>query len=205
MPPHIVAMTMRFGGSSPRLWAVLIFIGASGPSPARAQPASPQAAPALAHRSPWVASGLAFGATVGGWAIGAVAGDADQDASSTLGRLGLGLSFAVSAIGPSAGHLYAGEGAHALRWSLIRAGGLGVGVAGVALAVRGYDRDRGYAFPSAVAGALGLGVYAAGLGWDLYDAHRATARANRRAAAPVSVIVTPMLGSGSGLQLSGTF
>lgn len=196
---------MRFGDGGRRRLAVVMITGVCGASMARAQSPTSRAAPAPAHRSPWGASGLAFGATVGGWAIGAIASSADEDASSTLGRLGLGLSFAVAAIGPSAGHLYAGERGHAVRWSLIRAGGLGVGVAGVALAVRGYDRDCGYAFPSAVAAALGASVYFAGFYWDLYDAHRAAARANRRAAASVRMVVTPMLGPGSGLQLSGSF
>ncbi|HUH04402.1 MAG TPA: hypothetical protein VML75_20545 [Kofleriaceae bacterium] len=162
-----------------------------------ARPAQAQAD----DKSPWIATGLAVGVTVGGVAVGAVAESLDDDASSPATRVAQGVAYAGLVAGPSAGHWYAGEHGHALRWTGVRAAGLTALVGGIVLVDR---YDDGAPFTSGLALMfVGGGAYAVGLYWDLFDAHRAARRSNRRAASRVAV--APMVGPTVGLQLAGMF
>jgi hypothetical protein len=167
--------------------------------------AQPLPAPPPPTKSAWAATGLAVGVTIAGYALGAASEPLERDHPRVATTM-LAASFVLSAAGPSAGHLYAGEPGHALRWTAIRGAGLLVGVTGTSVAIHGYDRDQGYWFAAATFATIGLATYAAGLSWDLFDAHRAAGRANRRTAAAQSrIAVTPTMGSSPGLAIVGVF
>jgi hypothetical protein len=170
---------------------------------ARGQPApDPSPVATQEQKSPWVATGLAVGVTFGGVAIAAGADSLYSNAPSPVLWAEYGVAFVGAAAGPSAGHWYAGESGHAWRWTALRSVGLAAGIGGVYLIS---DYDRGAPFASGIALSLvGGSVYAVGLYWDLFDAHRAAARANQRADG-ARVVLVPMVGRAAGLQLVGSF
>jgi hypothetical protein len=167
----------------------------------------PTAASQGRPRSPWTATALAVGATVGGVAAGAIAEAVTEDGSPAETVVVIG-SLAIMAAGPSAGHWYAGEHQHALRWTAIRAGGLAAGVVGVWLAFEGVEAESAYFLPAAVLAGFGLTAYMVGVYWDFYDAHRAARRVNARlglGGSPRKWVVAPAVGRAFGLQVIHTF
>jgi hypothetical protein len=186
------------------LVAGLVTLMVSADAAAQLMPAVPEPAPVPAdEKSPWIATGLALGATVGTFVIGGVAETLDDDHASPVTTVVLIGSLVLSTAAPSAGHLYADELDHAFTWTAIRMGGLAVGVAGTALAVDGFDDDRGYWFPAAAAAAVGFTAYSVGMCWDIVDAHRAARRANRRAQPRMTL--APVAGEAFGVSLVGVF
>lgn len=172
--------------------------------PAASAPAGSSPPTAAPRKSPWTATGLAVGVTLGGLAIGGLADSVDPDASSPATWVGLGVGYAALAAGPSAGHWYAGEGRHALTWTVVRGAGIAAFGGGVYLAFDAYDDDRALV-PGVLLAAAGTVAFTVGLYWDLADAHRAAHRANRRAQVSVpSVAVLPLPG-GAALALGSTF
>src|SRR6188474_2284821 len=92
---------------------VALAVGVAAPRAARAQ----ERPDARDEKDGSIATGLAIGGTLAGFGLMA-AGGANE--SEGLSWVGLG----VAVVGPSAGHMYAGEGRHAFVTSSIRAGGV---------------------------------------------------------------------------------
>jgi len=193
------------------LLAAIVVTVLSGAVTAHAQPSmtplqpleQPQPAPRLpAAKDETAATALALGATALGYIL---VFTGIRDENPTAGWSGILLTV----IGPSAGHVYAGENAHAGELSLIRAGGLMTMVLGFASTDSGKCVEGGCSSSSSgspVLIALGAGVFLGATIYDLYDAHRAAARTNAR-----EWLVTPtmMQATGGGvapaLALAGRF
>jgi hypothetical protein len=163
--------------------------------------AAPSPTVSPAPKSPWIAAGLSVGVTAAGLGIGAFADAVDPEADSPATIAAFVASYAIFAAGPSAGHWYAGERGHALRWTAIRGAGLAALAGGLYLALDA-DDDRGDV-PGVLLAAGGATALAVGLYWDFYDSPRAARRANRRAAAQLQL--APLGARGAGLVLGGTF
>lgn len=104
------------------------------------------------------------------------------------------------ALGPSLGHVYAGE---------YLTGGLALRAAGMAVAILGYreaSRCSSVGDCHMTAGAtgvvLGLGAFAAGALWDIATASRAADRWNARHGLTIAPVVTD---DGAGVSLAGSF
>ena len=189
--------------------AVIVALLLLAPAVSRAQatppgPTPPSPPPELvSHKSPPLAGGLAVVTTVVGWGLVA-AGVADDSAGAVL------VGVPLAAIGPSVGHVYAGEYRHALITTSLRVAGLAQAYYGVAASTVcfGDSCPDGAGHRNARLSVLGVGI-AAGVGlYDWIDAPSAARRANRRAdAAWRSVFVSPTVGAQGrvGLSLSGTF
>lgn len=129
----------------------------------------------------------------------------DQDSLAT----GLTVAGATTLlVAPSFGHVYAGEGGHALKMSLLRTGvlvgGTAVG-AGLAFALgrdctelcQGYSVFVLAGFGVGAAGAAVLGAY------DIFDAHRAADRHNERER---TIAIVPVANEhGYGVGVVGNF
>ncbi len=155
---------------------------------------------------------IALGLSLAGTAAGATAlfaaGATDR---APLALSGLGLLV----VGPSLGHIYAGEAGRALRHSAVRAGAVAVMGAGLLVAWSSpcaFGPENHDHCPNA-RDRLGLGIIAAGalLGagsavYSIIDAPRAATRTNR---AQPALAVTPLTGpagsTGPGLSLAGRF
>ena len=189
--------------------AVIVALLLLAPAVSRAQatppgPTPPSPPPELvSHKSPPLAGGLAVVTTVVGWGLVA-AGVADDSAGAVL------VGVPLAAIGPSVGHVYAGEYRHALITTSLRVAGLALAYYGVASSTLcfGDSCPDGAGHSNAGLSLLGVGI-AAGVGlYDWIDAPSAARRANRRADAALrSVFVSPTVGAQGrvGLSLSGTF
>jgi hypothetical protein len=150
-------------------------------------------------RSPEVAACLAVGGTAASIAIGTAA---DTASPGPLRTTGLVLAYTGLVVGPSFGHLYAGENAHALRWSMIRALSLAALSSGLYLVFDGPDDRFGAGLALTGVGATGLAI---GLTWDLVDARRAAERANRRDEQTSLALVPLARTNTGGIALIGTF
>jgi hypothetical protein len=149
---------------------------------------------------------LAVGGTVGGFALSMYAAERD---STGLGVLG----FSATMVGPSLGHLYAGETGHALVTTAIRTAGIVTFAAafGDAFCILCSDQDQSPAErrDEQVSGLIafaGFGVYASATVYDLIDARHAARRANRRTTvATPTILVSPDGARAPGLVLGGSF
>jgi hypothetical protein len=143
--------------------------------------------------SPGIAFGLATGSTAAGGLLLVLATESSDDrvvVASTL--LGGGLLV----VGPSTGHLYAGDSGEAVGMSLLRGGAVGLFYVGFTRVFEDCDGevcddDKGMLMMLG-----GVGLWSAAAIFDMIDAPRAAARANAR------IAVTP---TGNGIALSGTF
>ncbi|HWN68217.1 MAG TPA: hypothetical protein VNM90_11315 [Haliangium sp.] len=176
---------------------------------------APVARPAQAVSSPTAVPGgknpaTAFNAAVLGTAagFGMVVVGARTD-SSTLGLTGL----ALTVVGPSFGHFYAGETGSGLTQIGLRAGSVGAMVGGtiwlLAECLTFFDEEECSPGPGpALLIAGGLAVGTGSTLYSIFDAPRAARRQNARAPrlvlAPAPVI-GPDHSSGFGLQLGGQF
>ena len=104
---------------------------------------------------------------------------------------------------PGAGHIYAGEYLHGVRYYYGTLSGIGGGA--IALAVSGMRTDKAPAWPLKVAGVLAIGI---GVGvWvrSALDAPRAAERANvrhRAAVRHVSLVLQPRRGAAPGANVA---
>ena len=134
-------------------------------------------APVVREKSEVVATGLALGTTLGG---------------------------AAMFVGPSAGHIYAGENGHAVGMTLLRGAGAATFLYGLMTDTIVADGPKEYsqhasARPLMV---LGAAVFLGGTLYDMFDAHRAVRRAN----AENGVVVAPMISARSaGVAVAGSF
>jgi hypothetical protein len=146
--------------------------------------AQPMAAPVIegSMKSEGTATMLSLGTTAAGFALLAAAGK--QDDGGGMGTLGV----LALMIGPSAGHIYAGETGHAVGMSLVRGGAAVVFIAGVLKATMVYgasdcidwcdstnNRDDG----ATMMWVGGLSFVAATV-YDIVDAPRAARRRNNK-------------------------
>ncbi len=145
----------------------------------------PMPAPMIEGRtkSEGTATMLSLGTTAGGFLLLAAAGK-QQDGGGEMGTLGV----LALLIGPSAGHIYAGESGHAVGMTLVRGGAALAFIAGVVKATTSYgsdcidwcessggDRDNG----ATLMWVGGLSFVAATV-YDIMDAPRAARRRNAK-------------------------
>lgn len=171
-------------------------------------------APPRAETSEAAATGLALGVTAAGYLL-AFSGAAERAHSGVVG----GAVGAMIVVGPSAGHIYAGETRHALGMTALRGVGVTTFAVGLFMGLAVGDSDTccsssehhdGNHHTAAIGTmAAGAALFIGGTVYDLWDAHRAAARANERAAARALAIV-PVLSRGSqgasaGLALTGNW
>lgn len=165
-------------------------------------------------KSPATALSLSLGITLGTLAasIPMVVVGLHRNSGTTF-ALGLLLGGLGVAIGPSAGHFYAGDNGHGLRMSLVRGAVVGgsVGLHLLAL-VAAFGESEGAAWALLVsgiaAGLTGLGLAA----WDIATAPAAARRANERLRKGIvglrvgPFVSAPVAGDyGYGVALSGRF
>jgi len=156
-------------------------------------------------KKPGTAQLLAVGAT--GLGLLAVFGGAD-DNNEELALAGAALTL----IGPSAGHIYAGENGHAVKMTLLRTAGLLTFAWGAVESTQGDCIDYCYEDDSSegeTAMYLGGAVFVIGTLYDLYDSGRAARRYNEKAARALTLGPTMMSsargGTSPGVALSGSF
>ena len=166
--------------------------------------------PAQGDKDGTTATLAALGFTAAGFALAGVG------AGSHTAALG-DAAAALIIVGPSAGHIYAGETGHALGMSLLRTAAIATVAVGVIDALNGSvecaassttgpgSSDWGGScrqpqnYGSAIAMTGGL-VFVAATAYDLWDAHRAARRANERHASSIAVLPT-----GTGFAIAGRF
>lgn len=178
-------------------------LASAQPAPAPGRNVAPVAD--AAAKSPGVATGLAIGSTVlaSGLFVGSIAYGG--------GEAGLYGTMLVGAVAPSAGHIYAGEGRHALITSAVRGAGLTMMLIGVGAAFDWCEHDCGEADEDDALGntlfGVGLLTHLIATGYDLVDAHRAAKRTNVRRR---SILVQPAAlrspsGTAVGISIGGRF
>jgi hypothetical protein len=171
---------------------------------------APMPAPIMPERkSEGTATMLSLGTTAAGFAFLAAAGRQDSDSG---GLITLGLASLI--IGPSAGHIYAGETGRAVGMSLLRGTGFLVFLAGVIKATTVYASDcidycnyNEHDDGEAMMWVGGLTFVAATV-YDIIDAPRAARRRNAkdRASYQVQPMYVPSVsGAAPGVGLTGRF
>lgn len=170
------------------------------PAPIQRNELSPQTASALALLSP-IVSTVAGGLL---WSRG----------SGNARDTGIGLVAFGIWVAPSAGHMYSGEWAHAIGWSLVRSVTSTLGVLLMAASqIRSSDCQGSQCDTSTSGLAVGAGLVLVAGGsavYDILDAPSAAERTNKRLAATdlaLAPIVPLGAGAGSmrGLALVGRF
>ncbi len=171
--------------------------------------AQPQPQLDLQLKSSGTAMLWAIGTTVAGIAVIGAAFDEESEGLLLLGG-------ALTLIGPSAGHIYAGEGMHAVKGTLLRTGGLVIFTLGALANEQSYDDCYDYysceednSDGEAAMWIGGLIVVGSTL-YDFYDAGRAVNRYNdrrRKAAYQFSPTMMSTRGGGMtpGVGVTGTF
>jgi hypothetical protein len=174
-----------------------------------AQPAltPPAPLPELPDKDAGTATILAIGGTALGFVSLYAAGRTD---SPGLGWTGV----ALLVVGPSAGHIYAGESGHATKTSLVRLGGMLTAFVGFIALVSvdkcsdgcGGNDDQGSAEAMLWVGGI---TYAAATLYDIIDASSAARRANAKQARAWQIAPTAMPASNGspipGLSVAGHF
>lgn len=146
--------------------------------------AQPMPAPAIegSMKSEGTATMLSLGTTAAGFALLAAAANQEGDGGGGMGTVGV-LALMV---GPSAGHIYAGETGHAVKMSLLRSGAAVVFLAGVLKATMVYSSSDCWecSGSSGDDGATLMWVggisFVAATVYDFIDAPRAARRRNTK-------------------------
>jgi len=156
-------------------------------------------------KDPGTARLLSVGVTGLGF-VGMLAGAKENNEELAWASLGLTL------IGPSAGHIYAGEGGRALKMTLLRTAGLVTFVWGAVESTEGDCYDYCYENnneEAEVAMYVGGAVVLISTLYDFYDSARAATRYNEKAARALTLGPTMMSsakgGTSPGVALSGSF
>jgi hypothetical protein len=191
-----------------RVVAVVAVVAALALAPSRAG-AQPALTPPLQPDegelvSESTATALAVGTTALGFAAIYAGADSKIDGVGQIGAL-------LALIGPSAGHIYAGENGHAVKMSLLRAGGVTVMMIGLLTlvtaavdmpcpaaggCVRSQDDHGNTGQLLLLAGGV---TYAVATAYDLFDAHRAARRTNERAQQRMWMLVPTAMASPFGV------
>jgi len=174
------------------------------------QPLPEAPAPAARVKHGGTATALALGGALSTVAVvfaaDAIDGGLGDHSDAIFALTGMGTLL----IGPSAGHIYAGEYKHALRTSALRGVALGATLGGLAMI---FDLDNDHhqhpdgndalgatLFYGGAAALVGLTVY------DVWDAHKAATRTNARHAFRVTpTALATAHGPVAGLALGGSF
>jgi len=157
----------------------------------------PPTTPISTEKSEGLATGLALGTTFGGLAMIVVGTSVRSGALELLGG-------AAVFVGPSAGHIYAGEHGHAIGGTLLRFSGAVTFLYGLASDTIVAEGPREYSqHPSArPLMAVGAAVFLGATIYDMFDAHRAVRRAN----AETSFVIAPMITARTaGVAVTGRF
>jgi hypothetical protein len=109
------------------------------------------------------------------------------------------IGVAGLALGPSLGHVYAGE--YFTGGLALRAAGMTAGILGIGEAARCGEEDCSRA-GAVTALVLGGAAFAAGILWDVATAPRAARRWNERRGISIAPVVTD---DGAGVTLGGSF
>jgi hypothetical protein len=189
------------------IFAVVTLSGTAVAQPALTPPVAPAPPPAeLPHKDEATATMLAIGGTAVGVLALYAGGHNESEGLLWLGIAGL-------TVGPSAGHIYAGENGHALGASLLRAGGMlmfGLGV--IALVSSGdciddAPCDGGNGGGEALLWVGGL-TFAVTTLYDIIDASSAARRVNAKHARAWNVaptVVPAANGPAPAVSLIGRF
>jgi hypothetical protein len=203
-------------GVAMRTWSIaatalvsVLSLSAGAHAQPGATPVGARDLPAAPARSESTATLLAVGATAAGFGLLALAthrDGGDDTLTSALAWSGLGLVV----VGPSAGHIYAGEGGHALGFSALRLGSLAALGVGLIASLNEcdvvgpcQDGSKGGARALMAAGAIGY------VGLTIYDIHDASAAVRRASARALALTPAPLRTPGGrtapGLVLAGSF
>lgn len=154
---------------------------------------APAAARAEDHKSADEALALSGGVTLlSGILVAATVEDDDLSPMTAIGLAGL-------ALGPSLGHVYAGE--YLTGGLALRAAGMTVAILGLREGTTCADGDC-IAKGAVAAAVLGGAAFAAGIIWDVATAPRAARRWNERHGLSIAPVVTD---DGAGVTLGGSF
>lgn len=201
--------------------ALLVSASTAVAQPAMTAPMAPpyyyQPAPPVAEvKSEGTATLLALGTTVGGLVMMSTGAKNDNGGVVLAGA-------AMTLVGPSVGHFYAGETGHGIKMSLLRTGAAAVMGAGLIMSLNSAqcdvaqnpdgtytscstsdDREGGRRMMW-----LGGAALAVATVYDLWDAHNAAHRANVREARRMTLGPAIMTGASgaraTGLVLGGQF
>jgi hypothetical protein len=160
-------------------------------------PPEPTAAAVATQKSEGLATGLSIGTTFGGLAMIVVGASVRSGAIETIGG-------AAVFVGPSAGHIYAGENGHAVGMTLLRSAGAATFLYGLITDTVVAEGPREYSqHPSArPLMVLGAAAFLGGTLYDMFDAHRAVRRAN----AETGIVVAPLINAQTaGVAVTGRF
>lgn len=162
------------------------------------------------HKSEATATEIALLTTVAGYGLMIGGARAEQGGLSGTGAV-------LALIGPSAGHIYAGEGKHAVGGTLLRTGGLMIMAMGLipltSAADEGAPNPNGTSHDNDHSGgrtmvAVGAAIFIGSTIYDIVDASRAAERTNKKNAAKYQVMPAPIMtanGVAPGLTFSGQF
>jgi hypothetical protein len=160
------------------------------------EPTRPMTATKPDVTNPDIGAALAVATTVGGLAVIAATVKYNLGATGWIGVAGL-------LVGPSAGHIYAGEWAHALGMSALRTAGALVLTIGVVNATSAYSDGPQPDHRNATSMMLvGGAAYVIGTLYDIYDSRSAVRRANAR---ELGIVPTVGTQGGYGLAVAGRF
>lgn len=153
-------------------------------------------------KSPALATGLALGGTLAGVGLVAAAVANDSAGEPLHDQFGLliGTGATMLMFGPSLGNWYAHQ-----PWSTglgMRLGACAILAVGVSQVAAGLFDNEAQADTGALIVVAGAGLFVTGVGFDVWEAHRAVDAHNRRRAAP-RLAVAPMLGRGGGARRTG--
>ncbi|CAN5920224.1 hypothetical protein BH11MYX3_BH11MYX3_08330 [soil metagenome] len=192
---------MRTAVTAATLVVTALCAATASAQPAMTAPFEPGRKAVPEVKSESTATLLAIGATVGGIVLTA-SGAERQNGNVMLGGI------ALSLIGPSVGHFYAGETAHGVKMSLLRGGAalvLGVGVlesAMIADCAQGIDgsSEGGCSTGSSRTNGermiwIGGATLVVATVYDLWDAHNAAHRTNEKAARAWTIAPSIMAGA----------
>jgi hypothetical protein len=177
--------------------SLVVLVALRGDARAESQDSGP--------RSERVAFALSTGSVIAGGALLLATTHLEPEGSIEVAALTSASVLLV--VGPSAGHLYAGEPGHAAVTTLVRAGGGLAFVIGMSQLLEAC-RDRSCAddrYGVYLIGG-GLTIWATGAVIDMLDAPRAARRANRRLAVQVvPALVGDTASRAPGLAIGGRF
>ncbi|HVK78531.1 MAG TPA: hypothetical protein VM734_34765 [Kofleriaceae bacterium] len=196
-----MSLSTRTAAILAALSVLVLAVGHAGAQPG-AHPVD-QRPPAPA-RSEATALGLSLGVTAAG--LGVMAASLQYE-ESDFGPV-FAVGSAVALIGPSAGHIYAGEPGRAVATTLIRAGGAGLVVAGASqfeLCILAPCDDHDDNGPAVLLMAAGTAVIVGAAVYDFIDTPRAVRRANARALQVTPTVLASSSGLAPGLAFGGSF
>ncbi|MDB4959273.1 MAG: hypothetical protein JWO36_6842 [Myxococcales bacterium] len=161
------------------------------------------------YRSPATAVALSLGVTLGGYGMAALGSSLDRHSGSSSPNALTSVGALVGLVGPSVGHLYAGDAWN--RGLAIRASGLAAALVGVAVwfsgcPLFGNHCDHGAEAVGVTLLFVGEGVYIGGSIYEIATAGRAAREYNAEHRIHTQISIAPMpIHDGGGMALIGRF